>query len=73
MRFSAQLTMIMGLVFAAVCLGFAVTGFVSLREITDPAQASDAQGFAWFWAFLAAVALFFSGVSWWIARTERDE
>ena len=65
--------MILAGVFAAVCLGFAVTGFTSLREITDPVQASDARGFAWFWTFLAAVAIVFGALSWWIAKTHKDD
>jgi hypothetical protein len=67
--------MIMAAVFAIVCLGFAVTGFLSLGDIADPTQSSDARGFALFWTFLAGVAIGLGALAWWIARTEskRDD
>ena len=73
MKISARLGAILAAVFAAICLGFAVTGFTSLREITDPTQAADARGFAWFWAFLAGVAIVFGALSWWIGQTYKDD
>ena len=73
MNISAKLGMISAAVFAAVCLGVAITGFSSLGEITDPVQLADAKGFAWFWVFLAGVAVVFGGLSWRIARTEHDD
>ena len=73
MRLSMRASMIMAAVFAAVCLGFAFNGFSSLGEINDPAQLADAKGFAWFWTFLAGVALMFGVLSWWIQRTEEND
>ena len=73
MKLSAQMTMIMGVLFALVCFGVAAQGFMSAGEIADPKTASDAHGFAWFWAFLGFVAAVFAGVSWWIARTEKGD
>ena len=73
MKVSAALAAILAVVFAAFCMGFAITGFQSLREITDPAQASDARGFAWFWTFLAGVGIVFGALSWWMAKTHKDE
>ena len=35
-------------IFAALCIGVAINGFAFLGEITDPGQADDAKGFAWF-------------------------
>jgi len=46
MNISAGLAALMGAVFAAVCLSFAINGFSALGEITDPVQAADARGFA---------------------------
>ena len=63
----------MSIVFATICLGFAITGFTSLEDITDPVQASDARGFAWFWSFLAGVGVVFGLLSWWMASSHRDE
>jgi hypothetical protein len=67
------MTVVAGLIFGAVCLGVAITGLVSLGDIEDAAQLSDAKGFAGFWAFLGAVALGFAGLAWWMQRTEKDE
>ena len=73
MKLSAQMTMVIGAIFAAICFAVAIQGFMSLREITDAKAASDAQGFSWFWAFLGAIAATLSGVSWWMARTEKGD
>ena len=73
MKLSAQMTMVMGVIFAIICFGVAIQGLTSLGEIADETQAADARGFALFWAFLGAVAAAFSVVSWWIAKTERGD
>ena len=70
MNISAKLAVIIAALFAAACGAVAITGFASLGDITDPAQLSDARGFAWFWTFLAAVGIAFGVVSWWIMRGE---
>lgn len=68
MKFSLQATIWAGIVFSIVCLAIAATGFNSLADITDPAQHADAQGFAWFWMFLAAVCAALSALAWWMVR-----
>ena len=73
MKLSAQMTMVIGALFAVICFAVAIRGFMALGEITDPQVASDTQGFSLFWAFLGAVGATFSGVSWWIARTEKGD
>ena len=73
MQISAKLAGFFSIVFAVVCLGFAITGFTSLGDITDPVQASDARGYAWFWTFLAGVGVVFGLLSWWMVRTYRDD
>ena len=73
MKLSAQMTMVIGAIFAFICFGVAIHEFMSLSEATDPKVLSDARGFAWFWAFLGAVGATFCGVSWWIARTEKGD
>jgi p-aminobenzoyl-glutamate transporter AbgT len=67
------MTVIMAAVFAAVCLGVAITGFTSLDEIADPTRKADAVGFAWFWTFLASVAIVIGLLAWWIVRTHKEE
>jgi hypothetical protein len=73
-KLSLHATTIVGTIFAAVCLSVAIPGFLSLGDIQDPVQLSDAKGFAWFWAFLAVVALFFAALAQWMVRTgQKDE
>lgn len=64
--------MVIAAIFAVLCLGVAITGFTSLGDITDQTQLADAKGFAWFWTFLASVAIALGLLSRWIARTESD-
>ena len=71
MKISAKLAALSAVVFAAVCLAFAVTAFTSLGDIADPEQAANARGYAWFWVFLAGVAIAFGVLSQWIDRTQR--
>ena len=68
-----QMTIVVAAVFAVVCLSVAITGFVSLKDIADPAQAADARGFAWFWMFLALVSIAFGVLGWWLARTSKPD
>jgi hypothetical protein len=67
------MTMVFAAVFAIICLGVAITGFSSLGDIADPTQAADARGFAWFWTFLAGVAIALGLLSWWIVRTQKED
>ena len=73
MNISLRMAMMMSAIFGALSLGFAVYGFVSLGDITDPTQASDARGFVWFWTFLASIAIGLGVLAWWIERTQRKE
>ena len=72
-KLSLRATMITAAVFAAICLAFAISGFSSLGNITDPTEMADAKGFAWFWTFLASVAIVLGLAAWWIARRTDDE
>ena len=72
MRISIQATMIIAAIFAALSLGFAIKGFSSLSELQDATQIADARGFAWFWTFLASVAIVLGLAAWWIARKHSD-
>jgi hypothetical protein len=66
--------MIFAAIFAAICLGVAITGFVSLGGLTDPTAIEDAKGFAWFWAFLGTIALALGLLAWRISpRPEEGE
>ena len=73
MKFSIQATVFAAAVFAAICLGVAITGFSSLGEIADPRELADAKGFAWFWAFLGSVAVGLGFLAWRIARNYKED
>jgi hypothetical protein len=65
--------MVVAAIFAAICLGVAITGFTSLGDLTDPREVADAKGFAWFWTFLASVAIGLGLLAWWLARTHKED
>ena len=73
MKISAQMGLVIAAIFASVCFGVAIKGFMSLGELVDPVQRSDATGFIWFWAFLGAVGIACGAVSLWVMRTEEDD
>ncbi len=72
-KISAKMSMYASAVFAVVCLGVALQGFISLGDISDPQQLSDAKGFAGFWAFLGAIGVLFALLSRWMHRTARED
>lgn len=73
MKLSLHATVAIAAIFAAICLGVAITGFSSLGELADPKEIADARGFAWFWAFLASVAIGLGLLAWWLARNHKEE
>jgi hypothetical protein len=72
MRLSLRATMLAAAIFAAICLGVAATGFMSLGSLTDPKAIEDAKGFAWFWAFLGSIALALGLLAWRITPRSDD-
>jgi hypothetical protein len=73
MHISPKLAALAAAPFALICLGFALNGFLSLSEITDPAQLADAKGYAWFWMFLAMIAVISGAVAWWLMSTQKND
>jgi hypothetical protein len=73
MKLSLRATMIVAAIFAAICLGVAITGFTSLGNLTDPGALSDAKGFAWFWTFLGGIAIAFGLLAWWVSSRQDEE
>lgn len=73
MRITAQMSLVAGIVFALLCFGIAIHGFVSTAEMTDAVQLADARGFAGFWSFLGVIGATMAAVSLWMLRTARDE
>jgi hypothetical protein len=72
MKITAQFSVIMAAIFAAICYAVALKGFSALDSITDATQLADAKGFAWFWVFLGSVSVIFGAVGIWIVRTEKE-
>ena len=73
MKISAQLTIIMAVIFSIICFGVAITGFTSIADIADPVQAADGRGFAWFWTFLGVICVLMAVSSVWMIRTLKAE
>jgi len=70
MQIPIKLAALAFIVFAAICLWFAIDAFASLADIADPVEASGARDFAWFWSFLAGVGVVLGWVSWRVAQTQ---
>ena len=66
MKITAQAALWGCVVFGLVCVGFSLTGFMSLSTIADEADREASLGYAWFWAFLALIAVVFGILSWFI-------
>ena len=66
MKVSALAAMWGCVAFAIFCLGFAVNGFLAISSITDNAERDASLGYAWFWSFLAVIAVVFGVLSWMI-------
>ena len=73
MKISAQFAFWAGLVFALLCIGFAINGFSQIDAMADEQARSDARGFAYFFLFLGAVAVASAIVSWRIIRRETPD
>ena len=69
MQITVKIAIYGAIVFALVCLGVAINGFVQTGDLTDPKLVSDGRGFAFFWLFLAAVCAAIAAATWWISRT----
>jgi hypothetical protein len=63
-QFSARAGAIASMVFAGVCLWFAIDAFTSPAELSDPEQLSGGASFAGIWALLAAVGFAIGWLSW---------
>ena len=72
MQLPLKLTAFSFIVFAAVCLWFAIDFFASLASIADPVEASGAKSFAWFLSFLFVVGVVLGFVSWKIAQKQSE-
>lgn len=70
MKLSASITLWLSLVFALICLGYAVYGWIEIGSMPNGTARDDAQGFVYFYVFLGTIGLVLAAVSWWMVRTD---
>ena len=73
MHISPRFALLAAAPFILICLGFAINGFLSLDEITDPVLMADAKGYIGFWMFLASIAAVSGALSWWLMTKQQNE
>ena len=66
MKVTAQVAVWLSAAFALFCGAFAYSGFAALSGLTDAAEREASLGYAWFWTFLAVVAVASGVLSWMI-------
>jgi hypothetical protein len=67
------MAMIIAAIFAAVCLAFAVSGFIALGEITDPRRRRPIRGDSpCSGHFSQASQIGLGSLAWWIERGQRN-
>ena len=64
LQLSARVGAVISIVFAAVCLWFALDGFSAPEDVAGAEPISGGRAFAWFWAFLAVVGFAIAWLSW---------
>lgn len=73
MQISAKVSAIFAIVFAGICLWFAIDGWTSPADVSDPEQTSGGRDFALIWGFLAVVGFVIGLVSWTIGQSPADK
>ena len=69
MQITVKIGIVTSLIFALLCLGVSVNGFIQSAALTDPKLVSDGRGFAFFWLFISGVCVAIAYGTWWISRT----
>jgi hypothetical protein len=59
--------------FALLCFSVSYGGFSALSTLTDAEERELSLGYAWYWAFLGAVATVFGVLSWMIKQGKFGE
>lgn len=72
MKISAKLSVVLAAIFASICYGVAIQGFMALGTLEGQVR-EDALGFAWFWVFLGTVAVAFGAVGVWLVSTGKAD
>ena len=72
LQISAKVGALVSIVFAAICLWFALDGFSSPGDVADAESISGGREFAWFWAFLALVGFAIAWLSWTLGARKDD-
>jgi len=63
-QLSARTGAIASMVFAAICLWFAIDAFTTPSELSNPDQLSGGPSFAGIWALLAAAGFVIGWLAW---------
>ena len=72
MKLSAQMTLVIAIIFAALCFAYAIYGWMSLGDMPMGPQRDEAWGYVGYWAFLGAVGVAGAFVSWRMTRHGED-
>jgi len=64
------MTFVAAVIFAALCLGYALYGWYSLGDMPMGPERDDAWGFVGFWAFMGAVGVVSAFISWRMLRSK---
>ncbi len=70
MKLSAQMALVISILFAALCLGYALYGWVQMGDMPVGPERDEARGYIWYWAFLGAVGVVSAIISWWMIKTK---
>ena len=73
MQMPIRIAAIFAVVFAGICLWFAIDGLSSPDDVNDPDRASGGRSFAFFWGFLALVGFAIAWFSWKLGGRRADE
>ena len=73
MKLTAKVAVVLSAIFSFICVAVAINGFMSLGDITDTAQRSEAVGYAWYWAFLGLVSAAFVVLGYWLVKTQQED
>jgi hypothetical protein len=73
MKLSAQMMFWASLVFAALCVAYALFGFSSIDAGMPAQQQTDSRGYVWFWTFMGLIGLALAVVAQWMIRNPPDD
>jgi hypothetical protein len=73
MKLSAQLMFWLSLVYAGLCLAYALFGFSSIDATMSDDIREASRGYAWFWTFLGVIGLVLAGLARWMLQEPPED